>query len=542
MSDQFLPGRGLDRLNRGRLGSKDPFRWRATGSGDRLTRPVCPLALEPFRPAPSRARNSRASVPTSALVASRGRVPLTFADGNGDGVGDLAGIRSRLGYLERLGIDAIWLSPIYPSPLADFGYDVAEYCDVDSRFGNLADLERLVAEAHDRGIRVLLDWVPNHTSNQHPWFLESRSSPTSPKREWYIWRDGRGDGPPNNWRSAFGGPAWTFDDPTGQWYLHVFLPEQPDLNWGNREVQAAMHDTLRFWLDRGVDGFRADVIHLIGKDPALADQDPGLGNLGLVAVHDDPRTHELLRGIRRVLDEYPGDRMMVGEVNLRDTIRIATYHGAGDELHLAFNFLSLEAGFDPVAWRLLVGTVGESYSEEAWPGAMAWVVVVREHCQQRQQPDARCPQRHQMVELALGAAQVTRITLVGLGEAGNRERVDHRVLEPALAGTHHKPSKSGGAVDPPADRDHPEEEEDKRDRHQPRYAHKVDPSMTGDQLNHPRTIPAVRRFITASPPRSSRPWDYFAPAPSPIASSVLDKLGASYSARTAMPITATCTA
>jgi alpha-glucosidase len=297
--------------------------------------------------------------------------PLAFADGSGDGVGDLAGIRSRLDYLHWLGVDALWLSPIYPSPLADYGYDVSDYCDVDPRFGDLAALDALVAEAHDRGIRVLLDWVPNHTSDRHPWFAESRRSRDSARRAWYVWRDGRDGGPPNNWRSAFGGPAWTFDEPTGQWYLHIFLPQQPDLNWLEPAVAGAMHGTLRFWLDRGIDGFRADVIHLIGKDPALADQDPSLGDVDRVGIHDDPSTHVLLRGIRRVLDSYAGDRMMVGEINLRDTLRIATYYGAGDELHLSFNFLSLEAGFDPVAWRLLVETVGEAFGSAAWP---TWVL------------------------------------------------------------------------------------------------------------------------------------------------------------------------
>ncbi|HEU4450952.1 MAG TPA: alpha-amylase family glycosyl hydrolase [Gaiellaceae bacterium] len=297
--------------------------------------------------------------------------PLSFADGDGDGLGDLAGIRSRLPYLQWLGVDALWLSPIYPSPLADFGYDVSDHCGVDPRFGDLAGLDALVGEAHARGLRVLLDWVPNHTSDRHPWFRDSRSSRSSRRRDWYVWRDGRGAEPPNNWRSAFGGPAWTLDDRTGQWYLHLFLREQPDLNWAHPQVREAMHDTLRFWLDRGVDGFRADVVHLIGKDPALPDQEPALGDVDRVAVHDEPLTHELLRGVRGVLEEYAGERLMVGEVNLRDTARIGTYYGAGDELHLAFNFLSLEAGFDPAAWRALVETVGRALPTGAWP---TWVL------------------------------------------------------------------------------------------------------------------------------------------------------------------------
>jgi len=189
--------------------------------------------------------------------------PRSFADASGDGIGDLKGIRSRLDHLHDLGVDAIWLSPVYRSPMADFGYDVSDHTDIDPVFGTLADLDVLVAEAHRRDLRVLLDWVPNHTSSSHAWFLESRSSRSSAKRDWYVWRDGRGSGPPNNWVSAFGGPAWTWDEATGQWYLHLFLPEQPDLNWGSPEVVEAMHGVLRFWLDRGVDGFRADVVHLV---------------------------------------------------------------------------------------------------------------------------------------------------------------------------------------------------------------------------------------------------------------------------------------
>jgi glycosidase len=182
-------------------------------------------------------------------------------DSNGDGVGDLEGIRRRLDHLRWLGIDGVWLSPIFPSPMKDFGYDVSDYCDVDPLFGTLADLDRLVADAHARDLRLILDWVPNHSSDQHDWFRESRSSRESPRRDWYVWRDARPDGSlPNNWISNFGGPAWEWDAKTAQYYLHMFLKEQPDLNWRNPEVVAAMHDVLRFWLDRGVDGFRIDVV------------------------------------------------------------------------------------------------------------------------------------------------------------------------------------------------------------------------------------------------------------------------------------------
>jgi alpha-glucosidase len=298
--------------------------------------------------------------------------PRSFADASGDGVGDLEGLRSRLEYLEWLGVDALWLSPIYRSPMADFGYDVADYCDVDPLFGDLATFDALLEEAHSRGLRVLLDWVPNHTSDRHPWFVESRSSRDSPRRSWYRWRDGSRDTPPNNWPAAFGGgPAWTWDEGTEQWYLHTFLPQQPDLNWDEPEVVAAMHDVLRFWMDRGVDGFRADVVHLIGKDPALPDLaaiDPAARHLMVVGKHDFHGTHELLRGIRGVLEEYP-ERMMVGEVNLSETALIAPYLGEDDELHLAFDFESLFVPWEAGAWRERIAHVEEIMGER-WP---TWV-------------------------------------------------------------------------------------------------------------------------------------------------------------------------
>jgi alpha-glucosidase len=293
--------------------------------------------------------------------------PRSFADADGDGVGDLEGLRARLDHLRWLGVDAVWLSPIFRSPMADFGYDVADYRDVDPLFGDLAAFDALLADAHARDIRVLLDWVPNHTSDQHPWFLESRASRESPKRSWYRWRDGTPDRPPNNWPAAFGtGPAWTWDAATEQWYLHTFLPQQPDLDWDEPEVVEAMHDVLRFWLDRGVDGFRADVVHLIGKDPALAD----VLDRDIVASHDFPGTHALLRGIRSVLDAYPGERMMVGEVNLRETAQIAPYLGEDDELHLAFDFASLHVPWEADAWRSRVAHV-ETVMGARWP---TWVL------------------------------------------------------------------------------------------------------------------------------------------------------------------------
>ena len=206
--------------------------------------------------------------------------PRSFQDSNGDGIGDLAGIRRRLDYLQWLQVDALWVSPVYPSPMADFGYDVADYCGIDSIFGTLADFDRLVEEAHARGLKVILDFVPNHTSDKHPWFIESRASRDDPKRDWYIWRDPKPDGsPPNNWMSNFGGSAWSFDEATAQYYYHAFLREQPDLNWRNPAVREAMYNVLRFWLNRGVDGFRVDVIWHLIKDATFCDNplNPGFG-------------------------------------------------------------------------------------------------------------------------------------------------------------------------------------------------------------------------------------------------------------------------
>src|ERR1700712_461750 len=198
--------------------------------------------------------------------------PRSFQDSDGDGIGDLSGIRSRLDYLSELGVDAVWISPIYPSPMADFGYDISDYCDVDPRFGTLHDFDALVADIRARGLKLILDFVPNHTSDRHLWFEQSRVDRTNPKRDWYLWRDPAPDGgPPNNWLSNFGGSAWTFDAATGQYYAHMFLPEPPDLNWRNPEVRRAMYDVMRFWLERGVDGFRIDVVYLLIKDDEFRD-------------------------------------------------------------------------------------------------------------------------------------------------------------------------------------------------------------------------------------------------------------------------------
>ncbi len=300
--------------------------------------------------------------------------PRSFCDTSGNGIGDLAGIRAHLDHLSWLGVDAIWLSPFFTSPMADAGYDVADFCDVDPLFGDLEAFDQLLADAHERGLKVIIDWVPNHTSIEHPWFVESRSSRNSATRDWYVWRDpGPAGEPPNNWTESLTfGSAWTADDTTGQAYLHCFLPEQPDLNWDNPEVEAAMHDTLRFWLDRGVDGFRMDVVHLIGKDPELADVAPELVGLPQVVLNNRPETHERLRRIRSLIDAYPGDRMAIGEIYLLDTAQVASHYGSNDELHLCFNFGPLFAKFDAASWRTVVDdTISSLDPIGAWP---TWVL------------------------------------------------------------------------------------------------------------------------------------------------------------------------
>ena len=333
--------------------------------------------------------------------------PRSFCDTTGDGVGDLEGIRRRLDHVAWLGVDALWLSPFYRSPMADFGYDVADHCDVDPLFGTLADVDRLLAEAHERGLRVIVDWVPNHTSDQHPWFQASRSSRSDPKRDWYVWRDSPEDAPsepPNNWVRAFGeGPAWTWDEATQQWYLHLFLPQQPDLNWADPQVQAAQHDVLRFWLDRGVDGFRADVVHLIGKDPALPDDPPEREGISRVGFHDEPRTHGLLRDIRTTLESYEGERTMVGEVNLSDTAALMRYYGEGDELPLVFDFTLLHAPWSARAWREVIDEVERhATGPHRWP---TWVLSNHDEPRHRT--------RHGGDERIARAAAVLLLTLRG---------------------------------------------------------------------------------------------------------------------------------
>ena len=273
--------------------------------------------------------------------------PRSFKDSNGDGIGDLRGIQSKLDYLEWLGIDAIWISPIFPSPMADFGYDVSDYTDIDPLFGTLAEFDALLADVHSRGMKLLLDYVPNHTSDRHPWFIDARSSRASGKRDWYIWREpGRDGGPPNNWRANFGGSAWEWDEKTRQDYYHAFLKEQPDLNWRNPEVRRAMLDVLRFWLDRGVDGFRVDVMHHLVKDtefrdnPPNPDWQPGMSpyrELLTTYTADLPEVQNIVAQIRGVIEEY-NDRMLVGEIYLPVERLMAYYGASGQGAHLPFNF------------------------------------------------------------------------------------------------------------------------------------------------------------------------------------------------------------
>ncbi|HKR51465.1 MAG TPA: glycoside hydrolase family 13 protein [Pseudonocardiaceae bacterium] len=287
----------------------------------------------------------------------------SFADANGDGVGDLDGVRSRLGYLELLGVDGLWLTPFYRSPMVDHGYDVSDPRDVDPLFGDLDAFDRLVADAHRHGLRVTIDLVPNHTSDQHEWFQAAvAAAPSSPERARYLFRDGCGFGgsqPPNNWTSAFGGPAWTRLPVASQWYLHLFAPEQPDLNWENPEVAADLKRTLRFWLDRGVDGFRIDVAHGMAKPEGLPDIPQPIGIAPGLLDTDvaDPRfdadgVHDIHRMIRKVLDEYPA-RMVIGEIWVTDDVAFARYLRA-DELHMGFNFRLLEADFDAGSVRAAI--------------------------------------------------------------------------------------------------------------------------------------------------------------------------------------------
>lgn len=308
----------------------------------------------------------------------------SFADADGDGTGDIAGIRSRLPYLQRLGVDAIWITPWYPSPMADGGYDVADYRDIDPLFGSLADADDLIEAAHAHGIRVMIDIVPNHTSERHPWFQAALASPAgSAERGRYLFRDGRGPGgskAPNDWRSVFGGPAWTraigADGAPGQWYVHLFAPEQPDLDWSNQEVQREFESILRFWLDRGVDGLRIDVADSLAKDPSLPDVGPALG----AAAQSEPGTHphwdrdavhDVYRSWRAIADGYAPTRVLIGEIVVGNAERRARYLRP-DELHMAFNFDFMRSAWEATPLRSAIDTTLEALGRVGAPAT--WVL------------------------------------------------------------------------------------------------------------------------------------------------------------------------
>jgi alpha-glucosidase len=307
--------------------------------------------------------------------------PRSFQDSNGDGVGDLKGVLKRLDYLEWLGIEAIWLSPIFPSPMADFGYDISDYTNIHPLFGNLDDFDELLQAVHAKGMKLLLDLVPNHTSHLHPWFLESRSSRDNPKRDWYIWRDpGSAGAMPNNWLSVFGGSGWEWDEHTGQFYYHAFLKEQPDLNWRHPEVQAAMFDVMRFWLQKGVDGFRVDVMWHMIKDEQLRDNppnpayDPRMGTYQqLLPVYstDQPEVHDIVRKMREVMEESGKDRVLIGEIYL-PVQQLVTYYGVDNRgAHLPFNFQLLSLPWDASQMAAAIDLYEGALPALGWPN---WVL------------------------------------------------------------------------------------------------------------------------------------------------------------------------
>jgi alpha-glucosidase len=306
--------------------------------------------------------------------------PRSFQDSNGDGVGDLGGIQQRLDYIESLGVKCIWISPIYPSPMADFGYDISDYTGIHPLFGSMKEFDSLINEIHRRGMKLILDLVPNHCSDRHPWFLEAKSSRDNPKRDWFIWKDPLPDGAaPNNWLAAFGGSAWEWDETTGQYYYHAFLKEQPDLNWRNPEVQKAMLDVMRFWLEKGVDGFRVDVMWHLIKDaqfrnnppnPDYKDHMPTVDQLIPSYSTDQPETHEIVKMMRRLVDEYE-DRLLIGEIYL-NVHRLVRYYGEEqDEAHLPFNFLLINRPWNPSTIAAIVDEYEGALPDGAWPN---WVL------------------------------------------------------------------------------------------------------------------------------------------------------------------------
>jgi len=316
--------------------------------------------------------------------------PLSFQDTSGNGKGDLQGIIDRLDYLAELGVDALWISPCFPSPMADWGYDVSDYSDIHPELGSLETLDRLLHSAHQRGLRVLLDFVPNHTSDQHPWFQESRRDRHNPKRDWYVWRDpGPQGGLPNNWLGYFSSPAWTWDAATQQYYLHSFLKEQPDLNWRNPQVRQAMRAVLRFWLERGVDGFRVDSVLPLVKDAQFRDNPlrtgPLIGkDMGPAGMQErrhsanQPEVHEILREWRALLDSFPGERMMAGEVYTMDLAMGAAYHGRDDELHLV-----LTMGLLNLPWQARQIRAYVDASEASLPAGAVATLVLGSHDEPR---------------------------------------------------------------------------------------------------------------------------------------------------------------
>ncbi|GLZ28907.1 alpha-glucosidase [Lentzea sp. NBRC 105346] len=347
----------------------------------------------------------------------------SLADGSGDGVGDIAGIRSRLPHFADLGVDALWITPWYPSPMADGGYDVADYRDIDPLFGSLDDAQRLIEEAHDAGLRVIIDLVPNHTSDQHPWFKDALSGH---RRDRYVFREGRDGGPPNDWRSVFGGPAWTRVD-DGTWYLHLFAPEQPDLNWDHPEVRAEFESIIRWWLDRGVDGFRIDVAHGLVKDPALPDLGADREDIAEPprrADHphwDREGVHEVYRSWRAISDSYAGERVFVAEAWVAKPERLANYVRPG-ELHTAFNFDFLRCSWHAGRLRAVIDSSLHALGAVGAPAT--WVLsnhdVVRhvtrygraQHTGPRHDPD-------EPVDLAVGLRRARAAVLLMLALPGS---------------------------------------------------------------------------------------------------------------------------
>jgi len=305
---------------------------------------------------------------------------MSFQDSNGDGRGDIRGLLQRLDHLTWLGVTAVWLTPVYPSPMLDFGYDIADFCDIDPLYGSLQDFDELVGALHARDICLILDFVPNHTSDQHPWFREARSSRSNPRRDWYVWADPADNGgPPNNWLSRFGGSAWQWDEGSGQYYYHAFLKEQPDLNWRNPHVRKAMGDVMRFWLKRGVDGFRVDACAVLAEDDLLRDDppDPEFDSsvpppqrLKRVFTDDRPETMQYLEELRAVLDEFDG-RMLCGEVQGK-TDRIGHFYGQSHpRLHLPLNYALLDSAWDALSLQANIDAYLNAIPKDAWP---VWVI------------------------------------------------------------------------------------------------------------------------------------------------------------------------